>query len=199
LALTRGRRAQIPVAPFMGIYGVAPLRKGMYRTLPPNVSGGMGGNADIRQFGKGARIQFPVYAEGAKFSAGDGHMAQGDGEVCVTAIETLMACTVRFSVIKNSVIASPRAIVPAADPAQQAMPAEMLGHGFYHTTGVGPDLMDNAKNAVRDMVDWLVSDQGLSIHEAYVLCSVCGDLKISETVDLPNWVVSMTLPRGIFV
>jgi acetamidase/formamidase len=194
-----GRRAQIPVAPFMGIYGVAPLRKGMYRTLPPNVSGGMGGNADIRQFGKGARIQFPVYAEGAKFSAGDGHMAQGDGEVCVTAIETLMACTVRFSVIKNAVIASPRAIVPAADPAQQAMPADMLGHGFYHTTGVGPDLMDNAKNAVRDMVDWLVSDQQLSIHEAYVLCSVCGDLKISETVDLPNWVVSMTLPRGIFV
>ncbi len=193
-----GRRARIPVAPFMGINGVAPLRKGMYRSFPPNVSGGMGGNADIRQFTKGARIQFPVYVEGAKFSAGDGHMAQGDGEVCVTAIETLMACTLRFSVIKNAVIASPRAIVPAADPTQLAMPAEMLGHGYYHTTGVGPDLMENAKNAVRDMVDWLVTDQQLSIHEAYALCSVAGDLKISETVDLPNWVVSMTLPRGIF-
>ena len=94
-----GRRARIPISPFMGIYGVAPLRKGMYRTFPPNVSGGMGGNADIRQFVKGSRIQFPVYVEGAKFSAGDGHMAQGDGEVCVTAIETLMALTVRFSVI----------------------------------------------------------------------------------------------------
>jgi acetamidase/formamidase len=176
-----GRRAQIPVAPFMGIYGVAPLRKGMYRTLPPNVSGGMGGNADIRQFVKGARIQFPVYAEGAKFSAGDGHMAQGDGEVCVTGIETLMAVTLRFGVIKNAVITSPRAI------------------GYYHTTGMGPDLMENAKNAVRSMVDWLVSDQQVSLHEAYVLCSVAGDLKISETVDLPNWVVSMTLPRGIFV
>jgi acetamidase/formamidase len=193
-----GRQARIPVAPFMGIYGVAPMRKGMYRTLPPGVSGAMGGNADIRQFTKGARIQFPVYAPGAKFSAGDGHMAQGDGEVCVTAIETLMAVTLRFGVIKNSVIASPRAIVPAADPTQLAMPADMLAHGYYHTTGIGPDLMENAKNAVRDMVDWLVTDQQVSLHEAYALCSVAGDLKISETVDLPNWVVSMTLPRGIF-
>jgi acetamidase/formamidase len=193
-----GRQARIPIAPFMGIHGVAPMRKGMYRTFPPNVSGGMGGNADIRQFTKGARIQLPVYAPGAKFSAGDGHMAQGDGEVCVTAIETLMACTLRFSVIKNTVIASPRAIVPAADPTQLAMPADMLAQGYYHTTGIGPDLMENAKNAVRDMVDWLVVDQQLSLHEAYALCSVAGDLKISETVDLPNWVVSMTLPRGIF-
>jgi acetamidase/formamidase len=193
-----GRQARIPISPFMGIYGVAPLRKGMYRTFPPNVSGGMGGNADVRQFVKGARIQFPVYVEGAKFSAGDGHMAQGDGEVCVTAIETLMAVTVRFGVIKNTVIASPRAIVPAADPTQLAMPAEMLRHGYYHTTGAGPDLMEDAKNAVRDMVDWLVTDQQLSLHEAYAICSVAGDLKISETVDLPNWVVSMTVPRGIF-
>ena len=194
-----GRQARIPISPFMGILGVAPMRKGMYRTLPPNVSGGMGGNFDIRQFVKGARVQFPVYAEGAKFSAGDGHMAQGDGEVCVAAIETLMAVTLRFSVIKNTVIAGPRAIVPAADPTQLAMPAEMLAQGYYHTTGIGPDLMENAKNAVRDMIDWLAADQRLSLHEAYALCSVAGDLKISETVDVPNWVVSMTLPRGIFV
>jgi acetamidase/formamidase len=193
-----GRQAQIPITPFMGIYGVAPLRKGMYRTLPPNVSGGMGGNADIRQFVKGARIQFPVYASGAKFSAGDGHMAQGDGEVCVTGIETLMAVTLRFAVIKDTIITSPRAIVPAADPSQQALTPQMLGRGYYHTTGTGPDLMENAKNAVRDMVDWLASDQQLSLHEAYVICSVAGDLKISETVDVPNWVVSMTVPRGIF-
>jgi len=193
-----GRQARIPVSPFMGILGVAPMRQGMYRTLPPNVSGGMGGNFDIRQFTKGARIQFPVYAEGAKFSAGDGHMAQGDGEVCVAAVETLMAVTLRFGVIKNTIIAGPRAIVPAADPAQLAMSAEMLAHGYYHTTGIGPDLMENAKNAVRDMIDWLVSDQQLSLHEAYALCSVAGDLKISEVVDLPNWTVSMTLPRGIF-
>src|SRR5260370_14207203 len=178
----------------MGILGVAPMRQGMYRTLPPNVSGGMGGNFDIRQFTKGVRIQFPVYAEGAKFAGGDGDMAEGDGEVCVAAVETLMAVTLRFGVIKNTIIAGPRAIVPAADPAQLAMSAEMLAHGYYHTTGIGPDLMENAKNAVRDMIDWLVSDQQLSLHEAYALCSVAGGLKVHEGVGLPYWTRSVDPP-----
>jgi acetamidase/formamidase len=182
----------------MGLFGVAPMRKGMYRTLPPNVSGAMGGNAGIGQFVKGARIQLPIYAEGARFSAEDGHMAQGDGEVCVAAIETLMAVTLRFSVIKNIVIAGTRAIVPAADPTQLAMSVEMLGHGYYHTTGIGPDLMENARSAVRDMIDWLVSDPGVSLHEAYALCSVAGDLKISEVVDLPNWGRVHDPARAIF-
>jgi acetamidase/formamidase len=193
-----GRKAQIPIAPFMGVYGVAPLRKGMYRTIPPNVSGGMGGNTDIKQFTKGSKLYYPVYVNGAKFSVGDGHMAQGDGEVCVTAIETLMSVTCRFKVIKNTIIESPQAIVPAADPTTAGLTKEMLAKGFYHTTGVGPDLMADAKQAVRAMIEWLVRDQGLSLHEAYAICSVAGDLKISEIVDVPNWVVSMTVPRGIF-
>jgi acetamidase/formamidase len=132
-----GRQARIPIAPFMGICGVAPLRKGMYRTFPPSVSGGCGGNTDIRQLVKGARLQLPVYVDGAKFTAGDGHMAQGDGEVTGTAIETLMACALRFSVIKNTVITSPRAIVPAVDPTQLAMPAEMLSQGYYRPAAPG--------------------------------------------------------------
>ncbi len=193
-----GRKAQIPIAPFMGIYGVAPLRKGMYRTVPPNVSGGMGGNTDIKQFTKGSKLYYPVYVNGAKFSVGDGHMAQGDGEVCVTAVETLMAVTCRFKVIKNTIIESPQAIVPHANPSDVALTPEMRAKGFYHTTGVGPDLMADAKQAVRAMIEWLVRDQGLSLHEAYAICSVAGDLKISEIVDVPNWVVSMTVPRGIF-
>jgi acetamidase/formamidase len=193
-----GTRAHIPLAPFMGTCGVAPLRKGMYRTVPPNVSGGMGGNFDIKQFTRGSRIQYPVYVPGANFSIGDGHMAQGDGEICVTAIETLMAVTCVFRVIKNSIIESPRAIVPAADPTQLALTSEMLARGYFHTFGVGTDLMDNVKRAVRDMMDWLVVEQGLSLHEAYAICSVAGDLKISEVVDVPNWAVSMTVPRGIF-
>ena len=78
------------------------------------------------------------------------------------------------------------------------MTAEMLQQGYYITTGAGPDLMENAKNAVREMIDWLVVDQKVSMHEAYALCSVAGDLKISEMVDLPNWLVAMTVPRGIF-
>src|SRR5579883_2793097 len=193
-----GKRAKIPIAPFMGVYGVAPLRKGMYRTVPPNVSGGIGGNADIKHFVKGARIQYPVYVEGAKFSVGDGHMAQGDGEICVTAVETLMAVTLSFRVIKHQIIESPRAIVPTSDPTLSAMTPEMREKGFYHTVGVGPDLMENAKKAAREMIDWLVHEEGLSLHEAYAICSVVGDLKISEVVDIPNWVVSMTVPRGIF-
>jgi acetamidase/formamidase len=193
-----GTRARIPLAPFMGTCGVAPLRRGMYRTVPPNVSGGMGGNFDIKQFTRGSRIYYPVFVEGAKFSVGDGHMAQGDGEVCVTAIETLMAVTCIFRVIKNSVIDSPRAIIPAADPTQLGLTSEMLGRGYFHTTGIGPDLMDNVKRSVREMIDWLVQEQGVSLHEAYALCSVAGDLRISEVVDVPNWAVSMTVPRGIF-
>lgn len=193
-----GKRAQIPIAPFLGIMGNAPMRKGMYRTFPPSFSGGMGGNIDVRQITSGSRLQLPVYAEGALFSAGDGHMAQGDGEISGTAVETLMSATLRFQVIKNTVIAAPRAIVPAADPTQRAMSTEMAAQGYYVTTGAGPDLMEDVKNAVRDMIDWLVTDQGVSMHEAYALCSVAGDLKISELVDLPNWLVSMTVPRGIF-
>ena len=193
-----GTQARIPLAPFMGTLGVAPLRKGMYRTVPPNVSGGMGGNADIKQFVKGARIQYPVYVEGAKFSAGDGHMAQGDGEVCVTGIETLMAMTCTFRVIKDRVIETPRAIVPAADPTQRVLAEDVLSSGYYHTVGVGTDLMEDTKRAVREMIDWLVVEQGLSLHEAYAICSVAGDLKISEVVAVPNWIVTMTVPRGIF-
>src|SRR4051794_3482764 len=194
-----GTHARIPLRPFMGILGNAPLRHGMFRTFPPNVSGGMGGNTDVRQLVAGSRLQLPVYVEGALFSAGDGHMAQGDGEISGTGLETLMSVTLRFGVIKNTIISGPRAIVPAADPTQRGMPADMLDQGYYLTTGTGPDLMENAKNAVREMIDWLVVDRRLSLHEAYVLCSVAGDLKISETVDLPSWLVSMTLPRGIFV
>ncbi len=158
----------------------------------------MGGNTDVRQLVAASRLQLPVDVEGAKFSAGDGHMTQGDGEISGTGLETLMGCTLRFGLVKDTVIAGPRAIVPVADPTQLAMEAEMLAQGYYLTTGAGPDLMENAKNAAREMIDWLVTDQRLSLHEAYVLCSLVGDFKISETVDLPTWLVSMTVPRGIF-
>jgi len=75
----------------------------------------------------------------------------------------IVAATLRFGVIKNTVITGPRAIVPAADPTQLGMPTEMLDQGYYITTGAGPDLMENAKNAVREMIDWLVLDQQVSL------------------------------------
>ena len=71
--------------------------------------------------------------------------------------------------------------------------------GYYYTTGAGPDLTENARNAVRDMGDWLAGDQQLSLREVYAICNQAGDLNISETADLSHLVVSMTVPRGMFV
>lgn len=117
--------------------------------LSPHISDGNGGNTDIRQLVKGARLQLPVYAEGAKFSADDGHMAQGDGEVAGTVIETLMAVTLRFSVIKNTIIASLGAIVPAADPASWPGLPTCLPTATTTPSAPAPGLMENAKSAVR--------------------------------------------------
>src|SRR5437899_11067098 len=108
-------------------------------------------------------------------------MAQGDGEVCVTAIETLMGVTCRFKVIKNTIIESPQAIVPLANPSDFALTPEMRATGLYQTTGVGPDLRSDAKHAARAMIAGLVRDQGASLHEASAICSVAGDLKITES------------------
>src|SRR2546422_2082437 len=120
----------------------------MCRTVPTNVRGGMWVNTDIKQYTKGSKLYYPVYVKGAKFSVGDGHMAQGDGEVCVTAIETLMAVTCRVKIIPDMIIESPRAIVPAADPTNFGLTREMLAKGFYHTNRVRPELMADPKSTV---------------------------------------------------
>src|SRR2546430_13661653 len=105
-------------------------------------------------------------------------------------MEARWAVTRRSKITPGTIIEAARAIVPAADPTGFGLTREMLAKGFYHTTGVGPDLMANAKSAVRAMIDWLVRDHGLSLPEAYALCSVAGDLKISEMVDIPKSVGS---------
>jgi len=134
-----GCRARIPLRPFMGILGNAPLRKGMFRTFAPNVSGGMGGNTDIRQLVAGSRLQLPVYVPGAGFSAGDGHMAQGDGEISGTGLETLMSATLRFGIIKDTVITGPRAIGGRPDPARHVVGHARPGLLHHHRGRSGPD------------------------------------------------------------
>ena len=133
----------------------------------------------------------PVLVEGALFSCGDGHAAQGDGEVCVTAIECDMTATLRFTLHRGRTI-----------PEFQFQTGPLLRRtnaaGWYATTGHGPDLMEAARNAVRHMIDVLVARAGLSREDAYMLCSVAVDLKISEVVDAPNWVVSAFLPLALF-
>jgi acetamidase/formamidase len=180
----------LPLQPFCGTMGVAPAEPGDRSVLPP---GDFGGNMDIRHLNEGCTLLLPVNVEGALFSAGDCHAVQGDGEVCVTGIECPMSFSLRFGVRKGTNLPSPQFMVkrsPVSDHDRSA--------GYYATTGVGPDLMEDAQNAVRRMIDWLGSEHHLAPEEAYLLSSLAGDLKISEIVDQPNWIVSFYMPLTIF-
>lgn len=183
------RDIRIPLAPFLGTMGVAPEDRGSFPVMPP---GKFGGNMDIRHLNVGATLLLPVWVEGALFSCGDAHAVQGDGEVCISAIETPMRARLRLSVEKDLSLPSPQFSTPGS------LTSQVDARGYYATTGIGPDLMQGAKAAVRAMVDHLVRTRRLSRQDAYVLCSVAADLKISEIVDHPNWVVSAYLPMAIF-
>jgi acetamidase/formamidase len=134
----------------------------------------------------------PVGVEGALFSVGDTHSAQGDGEVCGTAIETAMEVSLRLSVRRDFHIEAPQYRVPPSAIAGSE------GTGYHVSTGVAPDLMDATRQAVRATIEHLGDSQGLSREEAYALCSVAVDLRIHEVVDAPNWVVGAFLPDDIF-
>ena len=179
----------VPLEPFLGVMGVALAESGEHSTVPPRKNGG---NMDIKQLTAGATLYLPVAVDGALFSAGDGHAAQGDGEVCITAIETTMTATLRFSIQRDRALAGPE-----FETTGPLSPRTNGGH-HYVTTGIAPDLMDASKAAVRAMIRHLVDVRGLTREEAYVLASVAVDLKISEIVDAPNWVVSAFLPLAIF-
>jgi acetamidase/formamidase len=180
---------RIPLAPFCGEIGLAPAAPGALSTIPPYRHGG---NMDTRHLIKGTRLFLPVEVPGALFSIGDGHAAQGDGEVCGTAIETPMRATVRLTVRKDVHIQEPQFLTPGP-LAQRTNTA-----GYYATDGIGPDLMEAARNAIRHMIAYLQQSYGLGRPEAYMLCSVAVDLKICEIVDAPHWVVSAFLPLSIF-
>ena len=144
---------------------------------------------DIRDLTSGVTLYLPVEVEGALFSIGDTHAAQGDGEVCGTAIESQMNVTATLELVKGANLASPRFTTPGP------VSRHLDGAGYEATTGIGPDLMTAAREAVMRMIDLLAAEHGYTPVDAYMLCSVCGDLRISEVVDLPNWVVSFYFPR----
>jgi len=183
---------QIPIAPFCGTMGVATDADGPVDVLPPTKGAG---NIDTRHLTAGTKLYLPVYVEGALFSAGDCHGAQGDSEVCVTGIECPMSFSLRFGVIKGGHMRpwSYHFVTPAA-PLQPKSDAK----GYYTVTALGPDLMENAQNAVRDTIGWLTREKKLSREDAYVLCSLAGDLRISQIVDQPNWGVSFYLSLAVF-
>jgi acetamidase/formamidase len=180
---------QIPLAPFCGELGVAPPDEGPHSTIPPDV---FGGNMDTRHLTAGTRLFLPVFARGARFSLGDGHAAQGDGEVCGTAIETPMLATVRLTVRKDVHVTAPEFLTPGP------LAAAANTGPFYATDGVGPELRAAAQDATRRMIEYLGREHGISPVDAYLLCSVACDLKISEVVDAPNWIVSCYCPLSIF-
>ena len=184
-----GKNARVPLKPFAGTIGCAPAEPGLHSVVPPRR---VGGNLDIRDLAAGTTLYLPVEVAGALFSVGDTHAAQGDGEVCGTAIESPMDVVLTLDLVKGAHLKTPRFVTPG--PVTNHLDAK----GYEVTTGIGPDLMSAARDAVAAMVDHLSASRGMDAVEAYMLISTCGDLRISEIVDMPNWVVSFYFPRCIF-
>ena len=184
-----GKHARVPLKPFAGTIGCAPAAPGLHSVVPPRR---VGGNLDIRDLAAGTTLYLPIEVAGALFSVGDTHAAQGDGEVCGTAIESPMDVVLTLDLIKGANLKTPRFTTPG--PVTNHLDAK----GYEVTTGIGPDLMSGARDAVSAMIDHLCAARGLSPVEAYMLVSTCGDLRISEIVDMPNWVVSFYFPRVVF-
>jgi formamidase len=173
------------------------------RTLPPRENGG---NFDVKQMTRGAKLFLPVFKEGGLFSTGDGHFAQGDGEVCVTAVEMGATAVVRFKVHKGlaqrrkfsapvfsrqTYFVDPRFAAPARFQGVMGMPINAAGEIEAENLTLA------CRNAVLNMME-LLQERGFSREQAYVICSVAVDLRISNVVDVPNYVVSALLPDAIF-
>lgn len=180
---------EVPLAPFPGTIGLAPGEPGSHSTTPPRA---VGGNLDTKYLTTGSTLYLPVEVDGGLFGIGDGHAAQGDGEVCGGAIEAPIDVTCRFEHRPDLSIDQPQ-FRPGERPDRPDEPVPT-----YATTGVADDLMDASKRAVSGMVDHLHEHQGLSREKAYILSSVAVDLKINEIVDEPNYVVSAHLREDIF-
>ncbi|HET6849789.1 MAG TPA: acetamidase/formamidase family protein [Gaiellales bacterium] len=180
----------IPIEPFCGTTGVP--QAGM-RDIPVPPPHGGGGNIDLRHLTAGTTLFLPVGVPGALLSLGDAHAAQGDGEVAVSGIECQMRTTIRVTVGKD---------MSASAPALRRPPGSLTprvdGGGWFATTGVETDLMESARQAVRRMIDHLEEHRGLSRPDAYMLISLAGDLKITEVVDTPNWIVACFMPDAVF-
>jgi acetamidase/formamidase len=183
------RGMRLPIEPFCGVVGVARDEPGNLDVIPPRRTGG---NMDSKHLRAGTTLYLPVEVEGALFGIGDTHAAQGDGEVCGTAVEASMDVALRLTVRRDFRLETPE--YEFVRPLERASAAAA---GYYVTTGIGPDLMVAVRDAVRHMIDKLGRGHGLDPYEAYAVCSTAVDLKISEVVDRPNWVVGAFLPRDI--
>jgi len=156
----------LPLKPFFGVMGVAPPAEwGRITSVIPRAHGG---NLDNKELGAGCTLFLPVFNSGGLFSAGDGHAVQGDGEVCVTAIETSLSGTFEIHLRKDMTLAMPR--------------AETETH--YITHGIDPVLDNAAKQALREMIALIQEKANLSKEDAYTLCSIAADLRVSQIVNV---------------
>ncbi|GAA0712001.1 acetamidase/formamidase family protein [Dactylosporangium roseum] len=178
----------IPIRPFLGVMATLERTITNASPFPPHQGGG---NIDTRHLVVGSTLRLPVLRDGAIFSCGDPHAAQGDGEVCVNALETDMTATLRFT-LSNRTISAPRFTVPA-----QPLTADGTD-GHYGTMGIDTDLMEGARKATRAMIEILADEHDLPAEDAYLVCSLAGDLRIFEIVDAGVWNVGMTMPHSIF-
>lgn len=179
--------AVVPLRPFLGVMGVARAEDGSFRTRPP---GPFGGNLDVRELCAGSRLYLPVFNRGALFSCGDGHAAQGDGEVCINGIECPLDATLRFQLHKSRPLASP--LVESSEAT-----APDCRSDAWIVIETGTDLAEAARGATGRMVDLLVSRWGFSDVHAYILCSVAMRLRLSQVVNEPVHTVSAALPKQI--
>ena len=170
----------IPLRPFFGSMGVAPPPEaGRVSSNPP---GKHAGNLDNRELVAGSTLYIPVFVRGALFEIGDGHAAQGDGEVDQTAIETSLRGRLRLTVRRDMKLTWPRAETPTD----------------YISMGMDPDLTVATQAAIQEMIDFLVAEKHLTRHQAYQLVSLAGNVAVTQLVDKPNHGVHVRLPKSIF-
>jgi len=179
--------AVVPVRPFPGVMGVARADDGAYRTRPP---GPFGGNLDVRELCAGSKLYVPVYNRGALFSCGDGHAAQGDGEVCINGIECPLDVTLGFHLHKRQPLAGP--IVEASDKVAADSTADA-----WVVVESGTDVLVASRAATARMIDLLIERWGFSDVHAYILCSVALKLRLSQVVNEPMYTVSAALSKQI--
>ncbi|KAK3390264.1 hypothetical protein B0H63DRAFT_109996 [Podospora didyma] len=196
---------QVPVEPFLGVVGVAPATHEELSTIPPYAASG--GNMDCRYLSRvGSVLYLPVNVPGALFSCGDGHAAQGDGEVCGTAIETPMRARLRLTVEKKVIregkgwrLNCPHYITTPLTREQREAQV-VADKGEYAALGIHSDPREASRMALKGLIDWLVAERGLDTRaEAYMLASVSASLKMAEVVDMPNYAVACSIPLSLFV
>jgi formamidase len=198
----RGGRVWVPDAENAVPINGKPATEGL-RTIPPRENCG---NVDVKQLTRGSRLFIPVNVEGALYSVGDGHFAQGDSECCGTAIEMGATAVVRFKIYpgeaKGKGIVRPRFAHPGFfAPPESGMPRNFIATMGLPITPEGRnescDITLAARNAVLEMIR-LLEERGWTKEQAYLLCSVAVDLRVSQVVDVPNVTVSVLLPEDIF-